>query len=75
MLFILISMKFLINFNVGLFLMQWSCNGPLMELLMRNLRIEMSLLQKTINFSTEGDLFVNYNNIHKVCQSQHQLSC
>ncbi|KAJ8450353.1 hypothetical protein Cgig2_004810 [Carnegiea gigantea] len=44
----------------------WSCNGPLMELLMRNLRIEMSLLQNTINFATEGDLFVNYNNIHKV---------
>ncbi|XP_021771679.1 uncharacterized protein LOC110735802 isoform X2 [Chenopodium quinoa] len=40
-----------------------SGNGPLIELLMRDL---FFLVENTTNFSAEGDLLVNYNNIHKV---------
>ncbi|XP_021760935.1 LOW QUALITY PROTEIN: uncharacterized protein LOC110725772 [Chenopodium quinoa] len=40
-----------------------SGNGPLIELLMKDL---FFLVENTTNFSAEGDLLVNYNNIHKV---------
>lgn len=43
--------------------MQLSGNGPLIEVLMRNLTV---LVENTSKFSAEGDLLINYNNIDKV---------
>ncbi|KNA24149.1 hypothetical protein SOVF_018610 isoform A, partial [Spinacia oleracea] len=40
-----------------------SGNGPLIEVLMRNLTV---LVENTSKFSAEGDLLINYNNIDKV---------
>ncbi|KAK9757453.1 hypothetical protein RND81_01G163800 [Saponaria officinalis] len=45
---------------------RWSFNGPLIELLMKNLRLESSVTQNSLKFVAEGDLLVNYNNILKV---------
>ncbi|XP_074272572.1 intermembrane lipid transfer protein VPS13-like isoform X1 [Silene latifolia] len=45
---------------------RWSFNGPLIELLMKNLCIETSLTENSIRFVSDGDLLINYNNILKV---------
>ncbi|KAL9243679.1 hypothetical protein vseg_017537 [Gypsophila vaccaria] len=45
---------------------RWNFNGPLIELLLKNLRVETSLTQNSLRFIAEGDLLVNYNNILKV---------
>lgn len=47
-------------------LVQWSCNGPLIELLMSNVLITSVLVENTAKIIAEGDMLVNYNNIHKV---------
>ncbi|XP_057532669.1 uncharacterized protein LOC130810577 isoform X2 [Amaranthus tricolor] len=52
--------------KASLLLTDWICNGPLIELLMMNLRITTMIVKNTIEFSSNGDLHVNYNNIHKV---------
>ncbi|KAH9604179.1 hypothetical protein KSS87_004595 [Heliosperma pusillum] len=45
---------------------RWSFNGPLIELLVKNLCIETSLTETSIRFVSDGDLLINYNNILKV---------
>lgn len=45
---------------------RWSCNGPLLEILTRNLRLQASITEENMDGSITGDLQVNYNNIHKV---------
>ncbi|XP_057249486.1 uncharacterized protein LOC104905906 isoform X4 [Beta vulgaris subsp. vulgaris] len=45
---------------------RWSCNGPLIELLMSNVLITSVLVENTAKIIAEGDMLVNYNNIHKV---------
>ncbi|KAL2927751.1 putative vacuolar protein sorting-associated protein 13A [Bienertia sinuspersici] len=43
-----------------------SCNGPLIEIYLRNLHVKAILIENTTKFFIVGDLLVNYNNIHKV---------
>ncbi|KAA8547313.1 hypothetical protein F0562_003823 [Nyssa sinensis] len=45
---------------------RWSSNGPLLELLMRNLFLHANMTENKMESSVAGDLQVNYNNIHKV---------
>ncbi|MCL7024846.1 hypothetical protein MKW94_022445 [Papaver nudicaule] len=45
---------------------RWSCNGPLVEMLLRNLLFHVSLTGSIMEASVEGDLHVNYNNLEKV---------
>ncbi|GMG99180.1 hypothetical protein Nepgr_001020 [Nepenthes gracilis] len=45
---------------------RWSCNGPLVELVMRNLFLEASIIENCVQGSVVGDLLINYNNIGKV---------
>ncbi|XP_026401188.1 uncharacterized protein LOC113297020 isoform X1 [Papaver somniferum] len=45
---------------------RWSCNGPLMEMLLKNLLFHVSLTGGIMEASVGGDLLVNYNNLEKV---------
>ncbi|XP_031475875.1 uncharacterized protein LOC116247732 isoform X3 [Nymphaea colorata] len=45
---------------------RWSCSGPVMEILTRNLFVRANHDHEILKASVEGDLLVNYNNIHKV---------
>uniref|UniRef100_A0A7N0U003 Vacuolar protein sorting-associated protein 13 VPS13 adaptor binding domain-containing protein n=1 Tax=Kalanchoe fedtschenkoi TaxID=63787 RepID=A0A7N0U003_KALFE len=45
---------------------RWSCNGPLFEILLKNLVLCSSTSGATSEVSITCDLQVNYNNIHKV---------
>lgn len=45
---------------------RWSCNGPLLEILLRNLAVHANLTENKIRGSATSDFEVNYNNIHKV---------
>ncbi|KAI3918818.1 hypothetical protein MKX01_042138 [Papaver californicum] len=45
---------------------RWSCNGPLMEMLLRNLLFHVSLTGSIMEASVGGDLLVNYNNLERV---------
>ncbi|CAN6484627.1 unnamed protein product [Victoria cruziana] len=45
---------------------RWSCSGPIMEILTRNLAMKANRDREILKASVEGDLLVNYNNIHKV---------
>ncbi|OVA10906.1 Vacuolar protein sorting-associated protein 13 domain [Macleaya cordata] len=45
---------------------RWSCNGPLMEIILRNLVFHVNLTGSIMEASVAGDLLVNYNNIQKV---------
>ncbi|XP_059667459.1 uncharacterized protein LOC132312914 [Cornus florida] len=45
---------------------RWSSNGPLLEILMRNLLLDTNMNDKKMECSVSGDLQVNYNNINKV---------
>ncbi|KAI3958319.1 hypothetical protein MKW98_011007 [Papaver atlanticum] len=45
---------------------RWSCNGPLMEMLLRSLLFHVSLTGSIMEASVGGDLLVNYNNLEKV---------
>ncbi|KAK6918056.1 Vacuolar protein sorting-associated protein 13, DH-like domain [Dillenia turbinata] len=44
---------------------RWSCNGPLLEFLLRNLMLHAAIAETNLEGSIKGDLEVNYNNIHK----------
>ncbi|KAL8141634.1 hypothetical protein V2J09_014666 [Rumex salicifolius] len=45
---------------------RWSCNGPLVELILRNLYLETIIEEKSLQVSASSNLNINYNNIHKV---------
>lgn len=45
---------------------RWSCSGPLLEILMRNLVFHANVGRTTVECSIVSDLEANYNNIHKV---------
>ncbi|XP_077218039.1 vacuolar protein sorting-associated protein, putative (DUF1162) isoform X2 [Tasmannia lanceolata] len=45
---------------------RWSFNGPVLEIFLRNLLVHGSQIECAMEGSVEGDLQVNYNNIHKV---------
>ncbi|XP_048139080.1 uncharacterized protein LOC115752507 isoform X2 [Rhodamnia argentea] len=45
---------------------RWSCSGPLLEILMRNLVFHANVCRTTVECSIVSDLEANYNNIHKV---------
>ncbi|KAG9455236.1 hypothetical protein H6P81_008140 [Aristolochia fimbriata] len=45
---------------------RWSCNGPLLEILVKNLVTEVSSVEGDLETLVDGDLLVYYNNIHKV---------
>ncbi|KAJ7978124.1 putative Vacuolar protein sorting-associated protein [Quillaja saponaria] len=45
---------------------KWSCSGPLLEVLMRNLLLHVNVAGENMECSVTSDLHVNYNNIHKV---------
>ncbi|KAK9110206.1 hypothetical protein Sjap_018266 [Stephania japonica] len=45
---------------------RWSCNAPLLEVLVRNLLLLIDASQKDTEVSIAGDLMVNYKNIHSV---------
>ncbi|XP_068635600.1 intermembrane lipid transfer protein VPS13 isoform X2 [Aristolochia californica] len=45
---------------------RWSCNGPLLEILVKNLVTEVSLAEESLDTSVESDVLVYYNNMHKV---------
>ncbi|GAB4836767.1 hypothetical protein Ancab_001679 [Ancistrocladus abbreviatus] len=44
---------------------RWGCNGPLVELVLRNLLCESNITGNSIQGSVVGDLLVNYSNIRK----------
>lgn len=46
--------------------MQWSCSGPLLEILIRNLIFHSNVCRTAVECSIVSDLEANYNNIHKV---------
>ncbi|ONI15169.1 hypothetical protein PRUPE_3G028500 [Prunus persica] len=45
---------------------RWSCSGPLFQILMGNIFLHANMTQNNLKGSVNGDLQVNYNNIHKV---------
>ncbi|XP_058105015.1 uncharacterized protein LOC131248653 isoform X2 [Magnolia sinica] len=45
---------------------RWSSNGPIVEILQRNLLADFNQTASSTEVSVAGDLQVNYNNIHKV---------
>ncbi|XP_056171449.1 uncharacterized protein LOC115688889 isoform X4 [Syzygium oleosum] len=45
---------------------RWSCSGPLLEILIRNLIFHSNVCRTTVECSIVSDLEANYNNIHKV---------
>ncbi|KAK9134941.1 hypothetical protein Syun_014271 [Stephania yunnanensis] len=45
---------------------RWSCNAPLLEVLVRNLLLLIDASQKGTEVSIVGDLMVNYKSIHSV---------
>ncbi|CAK9182445.1 unnamed protein product [Ilex paraguariensis] len=45
---------------------RWISNGPLLEILIRNLLLVASISERKMEGSVAGDLQVSYNNIHKV---------
>ncbi|XP_042498014.1 uncharacterized protein LOC122076662 [Macadamia integrifolia] len=45
---------------------RWSCNGPLLVILVRNLLLHAYIANDNMEASVAGDLRVNYNNIDKV---------
>ncbi|XP_057987743.1 uncharacterized protein LOC110642362 isoform X2 [Hevea brasiliensis] len=45
---------------------RWSCGGPLLEILMRNILLHAIMTENDVESSVTSDLEVNYNNIHKV---------
>lgn len=47
-------------------LTQWSCSGPLFQILMGNVPLHVNATENNIECLVSGDLQVNYNNIHKV---------
>lgn len=47
-------------------IMQWSCCRPLLEILMRNILLRVSMTKNTIEDFITGELSMNYNNIQKV---------
>ncbi|XP_058105019.1 intermembrane lipid transfer protein VPS13 isoform X6 [Magnolia sinica] len=46
--------------------LKWSSNGPIVEILQRNLLADFNQTASSTEVSVAGDLQVNYNNIHKV---------
>ncbi|KAF8007492.1 hypothetical protein BT93_K1496 [Corymbia citriodora subsp. variegata] len=45
---------------------RWSCSGPLLEILMKNLVFHANVCRTSVEFSIVSELEANYNNIHKV---------
>ncbi|XP_059429987.1 uncharacterized protein LOC132163636 isoform X3 [Corylus avellana] len=45
---------------------RWSCGGPLLEILLRNIILHASATENNIEGSVAAEFQVNYNNIHKV---------
>ncbi|KAK9111605.1 hypothetical protein Scep_019124 [Stephania cephalantha] len=51
----------------------WSCNAPLLEVLVRNLLLLIDGSQKAREVSIVGDLMVNYKSIHSVLYRVNEL--
>ncbi|XP_031373509.1 uncharacterized protein LOC116188354 isoform X3 [Punica granatum] len=45
---------------------RWTCNGPLLEVLVRNFVLQAKASETVVESSIWSDIQVNYNNIHKV---------
>ncbi|KAE8735729.1 DNA/RNA polymerases superfamily protein [Hibiscus syriacus] len=63
------SMEFKIQLRRGSLMLsdgRWSCSGPLLEILLRNLLLRASVTQNSMESAVACDLQVNYNNVHKV---------
>ncbi|KAK4756247.1 hypothetical protein SAY87_006374 [Trapa incisa] len=45
---------------------RWTCNGPLLEVLVRNFILYVKASETVVECSIASDLLINYNNIHKV---------
>ncbi|KAE8077724.1 hypothetical protein FH972_016258 [Carpinus fangiana] len=45
---------------------RWSCGGPLLEILLRNIILHANVTENNIEGSVAAEFQVNYNNIHKV---------
>ncbi|KAI4331783.1 hypothetical protein L6164_016738 [Bauhinia variegata] len=45
---------------------RWSCSGPQLEILLRNIVLHANVIGKHMECSVVGDLHANYNNIEKV---------
>lgn len=46
--------------------LQWSCHGPILETLMKNILVEFRRTEDVLEGFADADLLVNYNNIDKV---------
>lgn len=63
------SVVFKVHLRKGSLLLsdgRWSCHGPILETLMKNILVEFRRTEDVLEGLTSADLLVNYNNIDKV---------
>lgn len=55
--------------------LQWSCSGPLLEILLSNFLLCANMTQNSMESAVACDLQVNYNNIQKVYLARNLHYC
>lgn len=54
------------DLSCSFLVLQWSCHGPILETLMKNILVEFTRTEDALEGLADADLLVNYNNIDKV---------